>query len=152
LEFGVHDGEQRMPNPEPPIRWGFERSIARRFAYRIVASRSACGPAQTLRRKDQPEESTSVKKDPQFPRNCDASISQSSAMATCALPANNPNGRLVPSAFWQKLLQQPSDLQLPISVDRCEWRAHENMAVTIGFDPVREPGKIPIHENFAPTT
>jgi hypothetical protein len=79
------------------------KSKARRFAYGIshpeLQTRAPNSKLRTvsLRRKDQPEESTSVKKGPQFPRNCDASISQLSAVATCALPATNPNGRLVPS-------------------------------------------------------
>src|SRR5271165_7410156 len=45
---------------------------------------------------DQPEESTCVEKQRQVPRNCDSLISQSSAIAMRALPANNPSGRLVP--------------------------------------------------------
>jgi len=54
------------------------------------------GPAQPLRRNDQPEESTCVQKQCQVPRNCDSLISQSSAIAIRALPVNNPSGRLVP--------------------------------------------------------
>jgi hypothetical protein len=73
-----------------------ERDSADRDLNGGILQDSPRGPAQPLRGVDQPEESTCVEKQGQVPRNCDSLISQSSAIAICALPANNPSGRLVP--------------------------------------------------------
>ncbi len=73
-----------------------ERDSADRDLNGGILQDSPRGPAQPLRGIDQPEESTGVEEQRQVPRNCDSLISQSSAIAICALPANNPSGRLVP--------------------------------------------------------
>src|SRR5271165_2310464 len=52
--------------------------------------------------------------------------------------------------FRQQGLKPENYFALPVAVGRCWWWAHENMAVAVGLDPVRQTGQLGIGEHFSP--
>ena len=99
-----------------------ERNSADRDLNGGILQASPRGSAQPLRRIDQPKESTSVEKQAQVPRNCDSSISQSSAIVIRALPANNPSGRLVPLLGTGETIATAVFLRPKVTVIDSPWR------------------------------